>query len=147
MKTLTAMILTLGLALGMVPAKEVEKVTITVTVDGLRNEDGYVMVALHNGETEFPGDDAFMTKSIAVEKGSVEIVFEEVPVGEYAIAVMHDENSNEELDFNSYGMPLEGYGFSNEAQGEMGPPDFDDAAFEVTEDSDQYVEIMYLGGY
>ncbi|MFY0591524.1 DUF2141 domain-containing protein [Roseivirga sp.] len=146
MKTITAMILTLGLVLGMVPTKQ-EEVTITVTVDGLRNEDGYVMVALFNGETEFPSDDAFKTKSVAVEEGAIEIVFEEVPKGEYAIAVMHDENGNEELDFNSYGMPLEGYGFSNEAQGEMGPPDFDDAAFEVTEDSDQYIEVMYLGGY
>ena len=146
MKTITTILIAMGLVLGMVPAKK-EEVTITVTIDGFRNEKGYVMVALHNGETEFPGEDAFKTQSVEVEEGAIEVVFEKVPAGEYAIAVMHDENGNEELDFNSYGMPLEGYGFSNEAKGEMGPPDFDDAAFDASEDTEAYVELMYLGGY
>jgi len=146
MKTITTILITMGLLLGMVPTKN-EELSITVTVSGLRNENGYVMVALHNGETEFPGDDAFKVQSVEVKDGSVELVFEKIPAGEYAIAVMHDENGNEELDFNSYGMPLEGYGFSNEAQGEMGPPDFSDAAFEVSEDTEAFVEVMYLGGY
>jgi uncharacterized protein (DUF2141 family) len=35
------------------------------------------------------------------------------------------------MDFNLVGMPLEGYGFSNDATGTFGPPDFDGAAFRV----------------
>lgn len=138
--------ITMGLMLGMIPSKK-DEVTITVTIGSLRNENGYISVALHNGETEFPGEDAFMMQSVEAEDGSVEVVFKNVPAGEYAIAVMHDENGNEELDFNSYGMPIEGYGFSNEAQGEQGPPSFDDAAFDAEEDTDAYVDLMYLGGF
>lgn len=136
----------MGLILGMVPTKK-EEVTITVTIDGLRNDKGYVMVALHNGESEFPGDDAYKTLSVEIKDGSAEAIFEEVPAGEYAVAVMHDENGNEEMDFNSYGMPLEGFGFSNEAQADMGPPGFDDAAFDASEDTDEHIEMVYLGGY
>ena len=79
----------------------------------------------------------------------VPIVFygKNVPAGEYAIAVMHDENGNEDLDFDSYGMALEGYGFSNEAMGEQGPPDFQEAAFDVSEDTEAYIDLMYMGGF
>jgi len=146
MKTITTLIIAMGLMLGMIPSKK-EEVTLTVTVDNLRNENGYIAIALHNGETEFPGTEAFMTKYVEAEGGSVEVVFENVPVGEYALAVMHDENGNEEMDFNSYGMPTEGYGFSNDAMGEQGPPEFDDASFDVDEEMDTAVTLMYLGGF
>ena len=136
----------MGLLLGMVPSNK-DEVTITVTIGSLRNENGYLAVALHNVETEFPGEDAFMMQYVEVTGGSVEVIFKNVPAGEYAIAVMHDENGNEELDFNSYGMPLEGYGFSNDAKGEQGPPNFEDAAFDVDGDTEAYVDIMYLGGF
>lgn len=146
MKTITTLMIAMGLLLGMIPSKK-DEVTITVTIGSLRNENGYLAVALHNGETEFPGEDAFMMQYVEVEGGSVEVIFKNVPAGEYAIAVMHDENGNEELDFNSYGMPLEGYGFSNDAQGAQGPPNFEDAAFDVDGDTEAYVDIMYLGGF
>lgn len=146
MKTITTLIIAMSLMLGMVPAKK-DEVTITVTIGSLRNENGYISVALHNGETEFPGEDAFMMQSVEAKDGSVEVIFKNVPAGEYAVAVMHDENGNEELDFNSYGMPTEGYGFSNEALGEQGPPEFQDAAFDAEEDTEAYVDLMYLGGF
>ncbi|MFY0591523.1 DUF2141 domain-containing protein [Roseivirga sp.] len=144
MKTLTTLIVALGIL--FVPFKEQrEDVTLTVTIDGLRNSDGSVTVVLHNGETEFPGDEGFMTKSADAKKGSIEVVFKKVPVGEYAIAVLHDENGNEEMDFNEYGMPIEGFGFSNEATAEMGPPGFNDASFEIKKDTDHSIEIVYMG--
>ncbi len=146
MKTITTLIIAMGLMLGMVPAKK-EEFTLTVTVGNLRNENGYIAVALHNGDTDFPEKDAFMSQYVEADGSSIEVVFKNVPAGEYAIAVMHDENGNEDLDFNSYGMPLEGYGFSNEAMGEQGPPDFQDAAFDVGEDTEAYVDLMYMGGF
>ncbi|OEK06934.1 DUF2141 domain-containing protein [Roseivirga misakiensis] len=144
MKTLTTIIVALGIL--FVPFKEQKaEVTLTVTIDGIRNSDGNITIALHNGESDFPGDEGFMMKSAEAKKGSIEVVFEKVPEGEYAIAVLHDENGNDEMDFNQYGMPIEGFGFSNEATAEMGPPEFDDASFEVSDDTDHSVEIVYMG--
>ena len=136
--------ITVGLILGLNTTQE-ENVTITVTIDGLRNQNGYVAVALHNGESDFPDDEAFQSQYVEVSKGAIEVVFEDVPAGEYAVAVMHDENGNEEMDFNEYGMPLEGFGFSNEAKAEMGPPGFDEASFSAKEDVEEYIEMMYIG--
>ena len=47
----------------------------------------------------------------------------------YAVAAFQDENGDGILNSNVVGMPTENYGFSNDARGLFGPPDFDDAAF------------------
>ena len=48
--------------------------------------------------------------------------------GRYAAIAFHDENGNGKLDKNFLGVPTEPYGFSNDAQGFLGPPTFDAAA-------------------
>lgn len=44
--------------------------------------------------------------------------------------VTHDENRNGRLDANLIGVPIEGYGFSNDPA-VRGKPTFDDIAFEI----------------
>ena len=43
--------------------------------------------------------------------------------------MIHDENKNEKLDFNDAGMPIEGYGHSNNPAKRPGPPNFDETKF------------------
>ena len=142
-----AIMMTFLLALpGMKQVQQEETVTITVTIDGLRNTNGSVGVALFDEDSDFPDDEPFKTESVSLNSaGGVEVIFEGVPAGDYAVAVMHDENDNGDIDFNEYGMPLEGFGFSNDAMGDQGPPDFDEAAFTADEDTDISVTIMYIG--
>jgi uncharacterized protein (DUF2141 family) len=47
----------------------------------------------------------------------------------YALAVIHDEDSNGKLNTNWLGIPTEGYGFSNDARALLGPPTFSAASF------------------
>ena len=51
--------------------------------------------------------------------------------GIYAVAVFHDENLNDIFDQGIFGIPLENYGFSNDARGFFSAPDFEDAKFQV----------------
>jgi uncharacterized protein (DUF2141 family) len=55
------------------------------------------------------------------------VQFKDLASGDYAVAVYHDANGNGRLDRNRMGMPVEMSGFSNDAQGFMGPPSFDAA--------------------
>lgn len=55
--------------------------------------------------------------------------FLDIPPGSYAIAVIHDENMDGELETNFLGVPKEGYGFSNDAKGMIGAPSFPAASF------------------
>ncbi|MCE7995013.1 MAG: DUF2141 domain-containing protein [Roseivirga sp.] len=149
MKTLIATVFSLMLLIpGINTVKVEDTITITVTVEGIRNSSGSIAIALHNEESDsdFPEAEAFREESVSLNSsGDVEIVFEDIPAGDYAVALMHDENDNGDLDFNEFGMPIEGFGFSNEAMGDQGPPDFDQAAFSAEKDTDITVSLIYMG--
>jgi uncharacterized protein (DUF2141 family) len=103
---------------------------MTVRVLNLRNESGQVLCALHlRPESMANPDLAFRKARADIAHGEARCVFEEVPAGDYVVAVVHDENSNYRLDTNFLGIPREGVGVSRDAHGFMGPPRFEDARF------------------
>jgi uncharacterized protein (DUF2141 family) len=116
-----------------------QSIRLTVEIDGFRNDDGHVMVKLINQEEEMVAN-----KIAGIADGKSTIVFENVPSGTYALSYFHDENDNEDLDTNFFGMPKEGFGFSNNAKGRMGPPKLKDQLFTVTSDLTLSLQTMYL---
>jgi len=62
---------------------------------------------------------------------SIEVKFENVRDGDYALSVVHDANGNGELDKTKLGIPREGFAFSNNVMGKKGPPSYQKAKFEV----------------
>ena len=68
------------------------------------------------------------------------MTFKDIPVGIYAVSVFHDENDNGKLDTNSFGIPNEQFGCSNNAKGFMGPSKWKNAKFEL-KDKDQNLII------
>jgi uncharacterized protein (DUF2141 family) len=72
------------------------------------------------------------------------IRFDGLPSGIYAIALIHDENSNNKLD-TSFGMPKEGFGFSRNPPIHFGPPSFTAAQFPVaTGRVDEGIRVKYM---
>ena len=109
--------------------------TIKVSVDNVLNNNGKVIFSLQNHET-FMKTESLQSAESTIEKNKVEVSFENVSPGTYAIMVLHDENENYRMDFDSNGMPIESYGMSNNPMS-YGPPQFSDAKFEVvSEDLD-----------
>ena len=47
------------------------------------------------------------------------------------------------LDKNFFGVPTQPYGFSNKAEGFLGPPSFEDAAIEIDADQTVGVDLVY----
>jgi uncharacterized protein (DUF2141 family) len=104
---------------------------LTVTVDEIENGSGSVLGALYNGESSFMNQpQAFQRFKVKAVEGHVSYVFHDVPAGKYALSVFHDANDNGKLDRNGFGVPTEGYGFSNDAQGTGGPPKWEQAVFD-----------------
>lgn len=104
---------------------------ITVTVDGIANAQGTVMVGLYNKAGEFPKGKRIADQEAPAAKGAVTVVFKDVPAGQYALSAFHDVNKNHRLDVNMQGIPTEPVGSSRDAIGNMGPPKFEDAVFTV----------------
>jgi uncharacterized protein (DUF2141 family) len=113
------------------------QVSLQVTVNHISSSKGKVLFALFNKENGFPGNakKAFMIREIAAIKGSVQIAFEDIPAGTYALAVFHDVNNDGELNTNLLGIPKEDYGFSNNARPGYRAPTFKEAAFRFEKSS------------
>ena len=102
---------------------------LTVKIAGIRNAEGNIRVALRTDENTIV--DARIVE-IDPKTLTAEAVFDNLAEGTYDIAVIHDENKNEKLDFNETGMPIEGYGHSNNPAKRPGPPDFNETKFAFT---------------
>jgi uncharacterized protein (DUF2141 family) len=83
---------------------------------GLFERKGWLKKAVRSSVAKINGRDALCK-------------FTRVPKGVYGISAFHDENSNEKLDTNLFGMPTEDYCASRNARGTFGPPSFEDAKF------------------
>jgi uncharacterized protein (DUF2141 family) len=65
-----------------------------------------------------------------------------LPPGNYAIALMHDEDADGECDMNFLGIPTEKYGFSNNVKPVLSAPSFEDAKFELK--ADKVIQIKLI---
>lgn len=119
----------LGLALGIDTA---QAANLTVTVRGQDNAAGFVSIAVFDSASAFPRTpQAVATARVRVAQTGVTVTFHGLPVGTYAVSAFHDENGNGKLDTDTVGVPTESYGFSNDARGTLGPPEFAKASFEL----------------
>lgn len=77
-------------------------------------QTGKINVAIYSEGGEFP-DDKFMVKTQTGEckSGVCTFTFQDIPYGEYAIALYQDENGNGKLDTGAFGVPTEPFAFSN----------------------------------
>ncbi|MXP44534.1 DUF2141 domain-containing protein [Altererythrobacter sediminis] len=121
-----------GSAIFARPAAQASNITVTVT--NMRSDEGVVRACITATSKGFPKCDPRDAASINVVAPAAETVtvnFKNVTPGRYAIALLHDENNNGKADRALMMMPTEGFGFSRDAKVRMGPPKFEDAAFDV----------------
>jgi uncharacterized protein (DUF2141 family) len=110
-----------------------ETCKLLVHVDGFRNQKGNAGITVFASPAGWPenNDKALLHTGhpFTGDKVTLEV---QLPPGRYAIAVLHDENSNHKLDRNMIGWPKEGFGFSNNPKVNLSSPSFDTAAMQVT---------------
>lgn len=88
-------------------------------------------VALYNRADLFMKEH-YQIRQVRVTGTTVTILFDNLPAGEYAFSIFQDVNDNGVLDTNLFGIPREPWGFSNNARGRFGPPDFEATRFMVS---------------
>lgn len=119
--------------------------TVEVSVTGLRSMKGQILVCLTTNPKAFP--------DCSKDKGSVRMAVKAEDAGDftvhapaagtYAIAVVHDENSNNKMDVAIF-VPKEGFGFSRNPAITVGPPSFKSASFAVAGDMRQSIKMKYM---
>lgn len=120
---------------------------VIITITDLRSTKGVVRACMTTKEDIFPRciKDPASHRTVVPAGEEVEIRFDGVEPGKYAIALLHDENDNGKADRALGMMPKEGYGFSRDAKVRMGPPKFKDAVFDIGDGTERLtIKMRYF---
>ena len=116
--------------------------SVDVEVEGIK-KTGDIYIGLYNKSQNFKSfEDTYKRQIIKTDAKSIEVHFEDIPDGKYAISLFQDENNNHKLDKNFLGIPKEGYGFSNNPKTLL-EPTFSDAEFEIKGNTQLHVKVCY----
>lgn len=139
-RRLAGALLVLATLIGATPVARLD-----VGVSDVRSAKGVLRVCLTADPDNFPAcvnDAKAMTRTMPA--GTHALSFDGLPPGGYAVAVIHDENSNAKLDTFA-GIPREGFGFSRNPPIHFGPPRFAAARFTIAGDANaQQVKMRYI---
>ena len=105
---------------------------VTANVGPLRTTQGSVACRLYKSGDGFPQNSSgTITRRVKVTGAITRCAFDKLPPGTYAIMVHHDENDNKRFDKNFLGIPLEGYGASNNHTPALSAPTWEASKFAV----------------
>ena len=106
--------------------------TLVIMVSGAVNDFGKMRVAIYDSLANFnQPQNALLQQELEIEEGQStwRIPVSRLPE-KMAVAAYHDENGDQDLNRNSFGIPTERYGFSRNARGLTGPPSFEQAVID-----------------
>ena len=111
-------------------------VEVTIIIKGLRNSEGHIIIGVYPDATTFanPRKAVYYDNQVRIQDLEARVTFD-LEKGTYAASMFHDENNNKELDLNLIKIPKEGWGFSRDAKPSPLWPIFEDASFQVEDES------------
>lgn len=125
-------------------ATQAQSHPVTVTIQDDRMTDGTILLAIFRAAEGFPTqqDKAFRRIVVPI-KGGIARQRLQLPAGRYAIAIVHDRNGNDKIDYNLIRVPTEGYGFSQVPDPGLQVPSFDRCAFVVPATQTLRIPLFY----
>jgi len=118
--------------------------SLTVEVTHLSGHKGRIAIGLYNNAKTFGHmSRLYRGARLTIRGKRVVYTFKHLPKGIYAVSVMHDANNNKTLDKNVFGIPKEGYGFSNNVHHAFRAATFGEAKFSVTNHKKITIRMHY----
>lgn len=121
------------------PIKSASQYTLTVEIEGLRNNSGNLLYELFDSNQK-----SLKIGTEIITNKKCNIVIDNVKPGKYGFNYIHDENKNKKLDTKMIIIPKEGYGYSNNPNAKFGPPAFEKWIFEMKATTKLSCKITYL---
>lgn len=116
---------------------------VKLSVTGIKKIDGVLYIGLYNKKKGFTEvDKTYKNWIVDVDKFNLEIILADIDPGKYSISIFHDLNGNGMLDKNFLGMPIEIYGFSNNARKLFSAPSFQDCTFSVQKETKLVINLQ-----
>ena len=124
-----------------------DSANLTVAIKGIKNQKGQVCLRIFESERGFPLGNSSELKSqcTKITSDSLKQNFAGLKKGTYAIAVIDDQNGNNKLDRDFFGIPEEGFGISNNPTVSIktGTPKFEKARFSLAQNKTIEIEMKY----
>ncbi len=133
----------LGSAIALGFASPAMAATLNVNLDGIRASSGKLYVSVQSRD-QFMKDGGTAGDVIAAPKAGSHRFSYDVPPGEYAVSVWHDDNGNGRFDKSDTHVPLDGWAMLN---GDKlgGEPKFDEVSTVVGQNSETVNLTMAYG--
>jgi uncharacterized protein (DUF2141 family) len=109
--------------------------SVDVSFTGLKSSQGQVCISVYAGPQGFPdggkGSDFVTTRCSPITAEAATLTLTDLKPGNYAIVAHHDLNGDGTMNKGSFGIPEEGFGFSNNPEIGFSSPSFDETKFAV----------------
>ena len=133
------------LMIGAEPATQ-PMARLTIKVTDLRNHKGQLISGVFRSADGFPTESE---KSVNWQVNAADadsVIFTcRLPPGRYGASVLHDENRNNEMDKNIIGIPVEGYGVTNNPKPKTRAARFDESLFTLpAEGVELTISVQYF---
>jgi uncharacterized protein (DUF2141 family) len=136
--------LTLFCFLFLAPLVYSQTCDLTISIPNLNSQKGEIQIGLYNKKEDFPKDDKqYKLFFIDVKTFSGKFTIKDLPKGEYAVALMHDENADKICNMNFLGIPKEGYGFSKNIRPILSAPSFNECKINLQSDMAITIKLLY----
>ena len=105
---------------------------LEVVITGLRNNNGQLMISLSKGDTGFPNENYYRQLFISdFTSPQFTKTIKNIPYGNYAVSLLHDEDSNGKMKRNLIRLPKEGFAFSRNYKVIYRAPKYDEVNFDM----------------
>jgi uncharacterized protein (DUF2141 family) len=116
---------------------------LVAEVTGMKDLSGDLYFSLYDRESAWMHpDSAYKKVMVPVNDGPEVVTLENIPEGDYAIAIYLDINKNGILDETEIKIPKEPFGFSNNPKGIRGPASFQQALFHFDRRDTLHIELV-----
>ena len=117
---------------------------LTISIPNLKSQTGEIQIGVYNKKETFPKvDEQFRVIFIDIRNFTGTYTIKDLPAGEYAVALMHDENSDRICNTNLLGIPKEGYGFSNNIRPVLSAPSFSECKIDLNRNMSITIKLIY----
>jgi uncharacterized protein (DUF2141 family) len=117
---------------------------LTVKVTGIKGIRGIIEFGLFDDPDKYAtvgGTCRQIRKKTTANE--VSCTFYNLPEKKYGVCIYHDENSNNKCDKNFFGIPTEGYGFSNNKKPVLSVPTFEECSINLNANKSISIKVLY----
>ena len=102
---------------------------LILKVQNVASAEGTLRVALYDSQQDFDATRIYRALAHRASAGAMAVRLSDLPAGDYAVMLFHDQNGNEKLDTNLLGIPSEPWGASLQGKSVFGAPGWSDVMF------------------